>query len=131
MAMRRIPPRGGPTPVELLQFRPEDWPPAEGELPDVAWGPAYVRWQEARRAYAPLHPNSELGDLIDMLREEVKVHGTMCQWRPLERLGPVRIYDREVTEGVYDPRSGKLRGRLKGEEDVPAGGTGLRPADWI
>jgi hypothetical protein len=45
--------------------------------------------------------------------------------------GVDRAYAGEVRDGVYDPVSGMLRGRLKGEEHIPAGGVCIRNCNWI
>jgi hypothetical protein len=61
MATHRRPRVGGP-PVELLEFRPDDW------LPDVS---PYWAWLMARFEWAKAHPNDFRlgGDELDMLRQ--------------------------------------------------------------
>src|SRR5215203_2827768 len=53
-------PVSAPTPAELLRFSAAEWAaPDDGA---ESWR-AYVRWQEARRAYSNAHPDSELGSV--------------------------------------------------------------------
>jgi hypothetical protein len=68
VAMHRMPP-SVPVPAELVMFSPEDWPGAD----DETWVAAYVRWADARRAYAKAHPDSALGTVLDQLRFERRV----------------------------------------------------------
>jgi len=63
MAVHRRPLVDGP-PLELLEFRPDDW------LPDVS---PYWAWLMARFEWATAHPDDFRlgGDVLDMLRERV------------------------------------------------------------
>jgi len=53
-------------PGELHEFDPTEWTSA-GE---TSWFPAYLRWLDARRAWASEHPNGDLGDMLDLMRDE-------------------------------------------------------------
>jgi hypothetical protein len=66
MAMHRKP-VVVPIPSELLIFRQEDWRGSDHEA--EGWR-CYRRWQDARRAYAKVHPDSDLGSVLDQLRFE-------------------------------------------------------------
>ena len=74
MAMRRRPP-GVEPPAELFEFRLQDWPAGSGdpeplqmfEPPRSEWELAFSRWKAARRAWVAKHPNSSLGDPLDLL----------------------------------------------------------------
>lgn len=70
MAMHRKPAAAAPTPPELLVFRLEDWAAPDDDAED--WR-GYLRWQDARRAYAKAHPDSALGSVLDQLRFERQV----------------------------------------------------------
>jgi hypothetical protein len=128
MAMHRRPTRDdGPPPVELLKFRPDNWP---GSPDETTWYPGLERWCAARSAWEDQHPGW-WGDLIERLRDEYETrHELMRRW-PLEPMGPVRITDHVVREGVYDPVTGLVRGRVSGEDHIPAGGIGIRHCDWL
>jgi hypothetical protein len=127
MARHRRQPDEVPVPPELVKFTPEEW----ADAGDVTWYPAYRRWGDARRAWGEDHPDSELGDPIDQLHAEMRVRDDMSRGRPLEAMGGVHVQNSVIREGVYDPVTGGLRGRLPGEEDIPAGGTGTRYCDWF
>ena len=66
MAMHRRPLVDGP-PLELVEFRPDDWLPAVGDVSP------YEAWLMARFEWAKAHPNDFRlgGDVLDMLRERV------------------------------------------------------------
>ena len=66
MAMHRRPLVDGP-PLELVEFRPDDWLPAVGDVSP------YEAWLKARFEWARDHPDdfSLGGDVLDMLRERV------------------------------------------------------------
>ena len=66
MARHRRPPVDGPPP-ELLQFRPDDWLPANADVSP------YEAWLIGRFKWARTHPDefSLGGDVLDMLRERV------------------------------------------------------------
>jgi hypothetical protein len=93
--------------------------------------PAFWRWCEARRIYGETHPDSDLADWLHQIGDETEMYDALIRWRPLEPVGAVRIHNFEVKQGVYDPISGNLRGKLRGEESIPAGGTGVRHCDWL
>jgi hypothetical protein len=67
-----------PTPAELSQFAPEEWS-APG---DTGWKPAFRRWRVARREWVGEHPDSDLGDHIDLLRVEHLTLKDLERWRP-------------------------------------------------
>jgi hypothetical protein len=54
-------------PLELVEFRPDDWLPAVGDVSP------YEAWLKARFEWARDHPDdfSLGGDVLDMLRERV------------------------------------------------------------
>jgi hypothetical protein len=66
MAVHRRPLVDGP-PLELVEFRPDDWLPAVGDVSP------YEAWLKARFEWARDHPDdfSLAGDVLDMLRERV------------------------------------------------------------
>ena len=66
MAVHRRPLLDGP-PLELVEFRPDDWLPAVGDVSP------YEAWLKARFEWARDHPDdfSLGGDVLDMLRERV------------------------------------------------------------
>ena len=66
MAAHRRPLLDGP-PLELVEFRPDDWLPAVGDVSP------YEAWLKARFEWARDHPDdfSLGGDVLDMLRERV------------------------------------------------------------
>lgn len=47
-----------------------------------SWFPAFRRWQVARHAWVETHPDSELGDMLDVLRGEVQVKRGSWEWVP-------------------------------------------------
>jgi hypothetical protein len=61
---------GCPAPAELVTFDSAEWAAAGDALGD--WQPAFRRWAAARRAWIRQHPDSELGDQVDLLIGEVK-----------------------------------------------------------
>jgi hypothetical protein len=75
MARRRRP-VSAPTPAELLMFSEDEWAVPDD---DASWR-AYVRWQEARRAYSRAHPDSELGSVLDQLRFEHQMRRGLNGW---------------------------------------------------
>jgi hypothetical protein len=57
-------------PAELLDFDPKEWV----EPGDRTWAQVFRHWQLARHAWVKKHPNeSVLGDLLDCLRDEVRM----------------------------------------------------------
>jgi hypothetical protein len=64
MAVHRRPLVDGP-PLELVEFRPDDWLPAVGHVSP------YEAWLKARFEWARDHPDdfSLGGDVLDILRE--------------------------------------------------------------
>jgi hypothetical protein len=128
MAMHRKPPRDDVlAPIELLRFNPDDWP---GTAHETTWYPAYERWCTARSTWEDQHPGW-LGDAVERLRDEYETQHELMQAWPLEEMGPVSIINFVVREGVYDPVTGLVRGRVSGEEHIPAGGIGTRHCDWL
>ena len=78
VAMHRLPP-AVKIPAELLTFRREEWmAPDDGS----SWGPAFRRWQVARHAWVEAHPDSQLGDMLDVIRGEVQVKRGSWEWVP-------------------------------------------------
>lgn len=80
-------PIGIQPPIELLEFRPGDWP-GWGEPPDMNWAPAWQRWCTARRTWAAdHHPDSGggLGSALQRMRLEVQTQLDWMQRHPLER----------------------------------------------
>ena len=124
---RRIPTTDRLPTLELLTFNPDDWP---GPAHETTWYPAFERWCAARSAWEDQHPGW-LGNPIERLHDEYQTRHRLMQAWPLEPMGPVAIHDYIVCEGVYDPVTGLLRGRVSGEEHIPAGGTGTRHCDWL
>ena len=61
-----------PTPGELINFDPMEWSSA-GE---TSWRPAFQRWKVARRRWLAERERSDLGDMIDLFRDE---HETLMQ----------------------------------------------------
>jgi hypothetical protein len=78
VATHRLPP-AAKIPGELLTFRLEEWA-APGD--EGSWSPAFRRWQVARHAWVGTHPDSELGDMLDVLRGEVQVKRGSWEWVP-------------------------------------------------
>lgn len=72
MAQRRLRPAEQP-PAELLEFNVEEWTAPD----DESWHPAFRRWQLARHAWVQTHPDTILGDIIDVLLGETMVR----RWR--------------------------------------------------
>ena len=66
MAVHRRPLVDGP-PLELVEFRPDDWLPAVGDVSP------YEAWLKARFEWSRDHPDdfSLGGDVLDILRERV------------------------------------------------------------
>jgi hypothetical protein len=56
-------------PAELLIFDPREWATVETTTMAIA----FRRWQLARHDWAEAHPDGDLGDLIDCLREEIRL----------------------------------------------------------
>jgi hypothetical protein len=77
MARRRKAP-STPTPAELTTFGPDEWA-APGE---THWRPGFDRWKQARRPWIREHPDSTLGDALDVYRVNLL---TLCE---LERWSP-------------------------------------------
>ena len=78
VAMHRLPP-AVKIPAELLTFCREEWvAPDDG----TSWALPFRRWQVARHAWVETHPDSELGDLLDVLRGEVQVKRGLWEWVP-------------------------------------------------
>jgi hypothetical protein len=77
MAKHRKPP-STQTPAELVEFDPAEWSaPAE-----ASWQQGFSRWKTARRAWIDEHPDSTLGDLIDVLRVDLLTLRELERWRP-------------------------------------------------
>jgi hypothetical protein len=71
MAVRRRPVSVAPPP-ELFVFNPADWP---GACPD-----SFEAWREARREWVKAHPDSPLGNMLDLLRGERKARQEHLGW---------------------------------------------------
>ena len=76
MARHRRPVSASTTPAELLRFSAAEW---AAPYDEASWQ-AYVRWQEARRAYSKAHPGSELGSVLDQLRFEHQMRRGLNGW---------------------------------------------------
>ena len=72
-----------------------------------------------------------LGDPVEQLHDEHQTRHELIQRWPLEPMGPVKITNYIVQEGVVDPVTGLIRGRVAGEDHIPAGGIGIRHCDWL
>ena len=70
-------PVSAPTPAELLTFSAAEW--AAHDDGAESWR-AYMRWQEARRAYSKAHPDSELGSVLDQMRFEHQMRRGLNGW---------------------------------------------------
>ena len=128
MAMHRKKPiMDSPPPGELLNFDPDNWP---GSPDEATWHPAYERWCAARHAWDSDHPG-RLGAPVEQLQVEYGTRHELMQRWPLEPMGRVNIQNHVIREGVHDPVTGLVRGRVSGEEDIPAGGIGNRHCDWL
>jgi hypothetical protein len=60
-------------PAMLRAFDPADWPSADAEA-------AFQEWKQARREWISEHPDSSLGDMLDLLRGERRAR--LAQWCP-------------------------------------------------
>lgn len=67
-----------PTPAELSRFDPDEWT-APGE---TGWQPGFRRWKQARRAWIDEHPDSDLGDYIDVARVNLLTLNELERWSP-------------------------------------------------
>lgn len=66
-------------PGELLSFCREEWvAPDDG----TSWGVPFRRWQLAGHAWVETHPDSVLGDPLDVIRAEVQVKRRLWEWVP-------------------------------------------------
>ncbi|MFZ1114231.1 MAG: hypothetical protein WAN44_00180 [Propionibacteriaceae bacterium] len=65
MAQRRPKPVATP-PEKLVTFDVDEW----AERFDRSWAAAFRRWQLARHEWVKSHPDTILGDQIDVLRAE-------------------------------------------------------------
>ncbi len=66
-------------PGELLSFRREEWvAPDDGP----SWALPFRRWQVARHAWVETHPDSDLGDMLDVIRAEVQLKHGLREWVP-------------------------------------------------
>ena len=65
MATHRRPP-AVLAPVELLWLDPADWPA-------MPWLEVFALWQHKRREFARSHPDSALGNALELLRVERRV----------------------------------------------------------
>src|SRR5215212_426079 len=75
MAMHRRPP-GVEPPAELFEFRLEEWQAPD----DLDWEAAFQRWTTARRAWVAEHPDSALGNRLDLLRGERRARFRNLGW---------------------------------------------------
>ncbi len=68
MRQRHLRPVAAAAPAELAEFDPNEWatPADQG-----AWGPAFCRWIDARRAWMKTHgTETSLGNWLEVLRCE-------------------------------------------------------------
>jgi hypothetical protein len=77
MAMHRQAP-STPTPAELATFSPDEWA-APGE---PSWHEGFKRWKDARRAWIREHPDSDLGDYLDVARVNHLTLVELENWQP-------------------------------------------------
>ena len=103
MAKHRNPP-STPTPAELTQFAPEEWA-APGE---TSWHEGFKRWKQARREWIREHPDSTLGDLIDVLRVNLLTLQELERWRPSPPQDAVHVIPHACPPA--DPKSSRHRG---------------------
>ena len=74
--MHRLPP-AVKIPGELLTFHRAEWAaPDDGS----SWALPFWRWQLARHAWVETHPDSELGDMLDVIRAEVQLKRALREW---------------------------------------------------
>ena len=78
VAIHHLPP-AVKIPGELLKFCRDEWV-AAGD--GSSWSPALRRWQVAGNAWVETYPDSELGDMLDVLRGEVQVKRGSWEWVP-------------------------------------------------
>jgi hypothetical protein len=94
MAMWRRPP-GFEPPAELFEFDPADWPGSDvftdWPTENPAWEAAFKRWNAARRAWVAKHPNSRLGNRLDLLRGERLARFGDLEARLSGHVGVVRL----------------------------------------
>jgi hypothetical protein len=98
MAMWRRPP-GVEPPVELFKFVPADWPAGSYEPeplqmfepPRSEREQAFSRWKAARRDWVAKHPNSSLGDPLDLLIGERRARFGDLEARLSGHVGVVRL----------------------------------------
>jgi hypothetical protein len=76
MATRRKAP-STPTPAELVRFDPEWSAPGE-----THWRGGFDRWKQARRTWIGEHPDSTLGDYIDVKRVDLLTLVELERWSP-------------------------------------------------
>jgi hypothetical protein len=60
-------------PDELCVFDPTEWT----QLGESSWFPAYRRWKSARRQWSEQHPDGDLGDVLEQMRQELEVREQM------------------------------------------------------
>jgi hypothetical protein len=72
VAVRRRPVSVMPPP-ELFVFNSADWP---GAYPG-----SFEAWRAARREWVKAHPDSPLGNMLDLLRGERKAHEELMGWK--------------------------------------------------
>jgi hypothetical protein len=78
VAMHRRPP-DVKIPAELLTFCREEWvAPDDG----ASWALPFRRWQIARHAWVKACPDSELGDMGDVLRAGSRLKRELRDWVP-------------------------------------------------
>jgi hypothetical protein len=63
-------PLGVKTPAELFEFDPAEWAAPDD---DGSWRTPFTRWKAARHAWVEAHSDTPLGDMLDVLRGEVRV----------------------------------------------------------
>lgn len=78
VAVHRLPP-AVKIPGELFKFCREEWvAPMMGRLGLLRFGVGRLRGMRGWKA----HPDSELGDMLDVLRGEVQVKRGLWEWVP-------------------------------------------------
>jgi len=75
VALRRKPSTAQP-PAELLKFDAREWAAPDAQ----SWDDQFRRWKTARHHWVDRHPDSVLGDLLDVLRVERQVRRDSARW---------------------------------------------------
>jgi hypothetical protein len=74
VAQKRLRPVAEPA-AELVTYDEDEW----AEPGDTASWQAFRRWKDARHTWAKKHPDSSLGNIVDVFREEHNLHMEMIR----------------------------------------------------